>query len=154
MTASQPDDRSTEGHRVDPGGFLGHFDLERLESGNGRARHKMVVQERHLRTLGIVHGGVTATLLDSVMGNAAWTLAKPEHFVVTVQMNINYIRPAWVGETLFATGEVMHSSSQTLITRAEVRTGKDALVATATATFMQVPHPTGKGNIPQKADEA
>lgn len=154
MNSPQSDDKTTAENWRDPGGFMGHFDLERLESGNGRAKHKMVVQERHLRMLGIMHGGVTATLLDSVMGNAAWTVSKPDHHVVTVQMNLNYIRPVWEGETLFATGEVLHGGSQTLVTRGEVHNGDGTLIATATATFMQAPHPKGMQNIPRKSDDA
>jgi uncharacterized protein (TIGR00369 family) len=85
------------------------------------------------------------------MGNAAWTLAKPDCYLVTAQMNINYIRPAWEGETLFAIGEVLHAGAQTFVTRAEVRTSDDKLIATGSATFMQVPHPKGaEENIPRR----
>jgi uncharacterized protein (TIGR00369 family) len=100
----------------------------------------MTVQEHHLRTLGIMHGGVLATLLDSAMGIAAGTLAPPGHLVVTVQLNINFIRPAWCGETLVATGEVFHAGRQTAVARGEVHTSTGTLIGSGSATFMYILH--------------
>ena len=99
----------------------------------------MTVEERHLRTLGILHGGVTTTLLDTAMGMAVGTLTPPGHFVVTVQLNANFIRPAWDGETLVATGHVRHGGQQTAVASGEIHTADNILVATGSGTFMFVP---------------
>ena len=108
----------------------------------GRAVFEMTVDEPHLRTLGLMHGGVTATLLDTAMGYAAVTTAPERHYVLTVQLNANYIRPAWQGETLRASGEVIHSGRQTAVARGEIRTSDGTLVAAGSGTFMYVPQPT------------
>jgi acyl-CoA thioesterase len=106
---------------------------------NGRGQVALTVSEMHLRTFGMLHGGVMATLLDASMGIAAMTRAPVEHDVVTVQLNVNFIRPAWERETLSATGEILHSGRRTAVARGEIRTAEGALVASGTATFMFVP---------------
>jgi uncharacterized protein (TIGR00369 family) len=98
------------------------------------------VRRKHLRDLGIMHGGVLATLLDSVMGLAAGTLSPAGHFVVTVQLNLNFIRPAWEGETLVATGEVLHSGRLTAVAQGRVHTDQRILVGCGSATFMYILH--------------
>jgi uncharacterized protein (TIGR00369 family) len=111
----------------------------------------------HLRTLGIVHGGVVATLLDSVMGMSAARSAPADHYVVTAQLNVHFIRPAWEGETLIASSKVRHNGRKTAVAEGEIRTSSDALVATGSATFVYVAHtdktrgnsePTGPTKLP------
>ena len=119
--------------------FLDLIGARLLDAGDGRARFELTVAEHHLRTLGLLHGGVTATLLDTVMGAAATTRAPRTHHVVTVQLSVNYVRPAWKGERLVAAAEVQHGGRQTAVARGELRTADGQLVALGTGTFMYVP---------------
>ena len=98
-------------------------------------------RRQHLRTHGILHGGVVATLLDTAMGRAVSTLCRDDQSAVTAQLNVNFIRPVWLGETLTITGEVQHSGRQTAVTRGEIRTAAGVLVATGSGTFMFVARP-------------
>ena len=108
-------------------------------SPSSTSTFEMTVEEKHLRTLGLMHGGVTATLLDTAMGFAAVTKAPEGHHVVTIQLNMNFIRPAWQSERLIASGEVCHAGRQTAVARGEVRTADDLLVASGSATFLFLP---------------
>ena len=118
----------------------------------GKAVFEMTVDERHLRTLGILHGGVAATLLDTCMGFAAVTVAPENHHVVTVQLNVNFIQPAWENERLKATGEVRHSGRMTAVTAGEIHSAEGTLIASATATFMFLPKPPPGENIARQPD--
>jgi len=115
------------------------LEIKAVSSGDGEAAFEMVVDERHLRTLGLMHGGVTSTLLDTALGFAAVTKAPNDYIVVTVQLSINYIRPAWKSEKLLATGQVQHSGRKTAVACGEIRTADGMLVATGTGTFMFLP---------------
>jgi uncharacterized protein (TIGR00369 family) len=118
--------------------------LERLGvRADDDGRLVLEVNAGHLRTLGIVHGGVVATLLDSVMGMSAARSAPPDHYVVTAQLNVHFIRPAWEGETLTASSKVRHNGRKTAVAEGEIHTSSDALVAIASATFVFVPHTDG-----------
>jgi uncharacterized protein (TIGR00369 family) len=115
--------------------------LERLGvRGNDSGNLILELKPGHLRTLGIAHGGVIATLLDSVMGMTANRSSPPDHYVVTAQLNVHFIRPAFEGETLIASSEVRHSGRKTAVAQGEIRTSKGALVATGSATFVFVEH--------------
>lgn len=156
MTASndnQPDVSSyrAEVDRLVP--FLQAMNIRLKDVTDGRTAFEMEIEERHLRTRGILHGGVAAALLDSAMGFAAHTTAPDKHHVVTVQLNVNYIRPAWRGEKLVASGEVVHSGAQTAVSRGEIRTSENVLVASGSGTFMYLPHPDDGGEI-EKIDDA
>lgn len=121
------------------GPFLESLHIEPISSEQGRMTWRLVVAEQHLRTHGILHGGVIATLLDTAMGRAVQTLCRDNQDCVTVQLNVNFIRPSWSGETLMITGEVQHAGRQTAVARGEVRTPAGVLVATGSGTFMFVP---------------
>ena len=124
--------------------FLELLEIEPVQAEKGKAVFQTHVQEKHLRSLGLLHGGAAAALLDSAMGFAALTLAPAGHIVVTVQLNINFVRPAWKGETLKATATVEHHGRKTAVTRGEIRTADGALVALGSATMMFITEPTAE----------
>jgi uncharacterized protein (TIGR00369 family) len=133
--------------------FLDRLKVKPVTIEKGAAVFEVTVDESHLRTMGIAHGGLLATVLDSCLGCACWTLAPPDSHVVTVQLNINYIRPAWLGEKLTARAEVRHAGQMTAVSRGEVRTADGALVAVASGTFMYLPIPAGAKPVMEKRDE-
>ena len=106
----------------------------------------------HLRSLGIAHGGFIATLLDSVMGRDAGRSAPSNHYVVTAQLNVNFIRPGWAGETLLASAQLRHRGRKTAVAQGEVRTESGALVATGSATFLYVEHTESTRSNPDRLD--
>jgi len=136
------------------GPFLESLRAEPVASERGRAIWRLIVAEQHLRTHGILHGGVVATMLDTAMGRAVSTLCRDDQGCVTVQLNVNFIRPSWSGETLTITGEVQHSGRQTAVARGEIRTAAGVLVATGSGTFMFVARPSeGQPLFVQQTDE-
>ena len=106
----------------------------------------------HLRSLGIAHGGFIATLIDSVMGRDAGRLAPADHYVVTAQLNVNFIRPGWQGETVLASAQIRHRGRKTAVGQGEVRTEAGALVATGSGTFLYVAHNDATRAKPDKLD--
>jgi uncharacterized protein (TIGR00369 family) len=130
-----------ESKTVTPGGNAGLLELlgvRPLLLEAGRSQVQVVVSSQHLRSHGIAHGGIYATLLDTSMGWAAGSRAPDGWNVVTVQLNVNFIRPAKLGETLIARGEVQHSGRRTAVAYGEIKTADGHLVATGSATFMYV----------------
>jgi acyl-CoA thioesterase len=116
-----------------------HFlEIRPQEVGAGRSRVEVVVSEKHLRSRGIAHGGLLATLMDTALGWAAGSRAPAGLDVVTVQLNVNFIRPARPGEILIAWGEVQHAGRRTAVARGEIQTAEGALVASGSATLMYV----------------
>lgn len=97
-------------------------------------------QEWELNPEGILHGGMISTALDTSMGFLAhyYThLNAPT--VVTVTMNVTFLKPVLAGDTLHIKCQ-LDSLGRTLATvKAEVRLERDDILACiATATFMSV----------------
>lgn len=121
--------------------LLATLEIQPIAAAGGESKLKMRVSEKHLRSLGILHGGATATLLDTALGYAVMSVVSEGQHAVTAQLNVNFIRPASEGDLLEATGHVVHRGRQTAVANGEVRTAGGALVATATGTFLFVPLP-------------
>ncbi len=58
-------------------------------------------EERHMGYHGHVHGGILASLLDETMGWAPILLHR--RFCVTIELNVQYLKPAPIGTTLIVT---------------------------------------------------
>ena len=66
---------------------------------------------RHGNTLGGVHGGFAATVIDSVTGCAIHSLMQAGESYVTISLELKMLRPLPFDETLFARGRVINLSS-------------------------------------------
>jgi len=132
---------SISANDADPrrGPFLDLLGMTAGSTEPGRVQVVYRVGADHLRTQGIAHGGAIATLMDTALGLAASTRAPSGLDVVTAQMNVHFIRPAWSGERLVANAEVRHSGRRTAVASGEIRTDDGTLVATGSATLMFVP---------------
>ncbi|MAG92459.1 MAG: hypothetical protein CMJ48_01730 [Planctomycetaceae bacterium] len=115
--------------------------IRAVAASKGEVAFEMTVEERHLRTHGIAHGGATASLMDTVLGVSALTVAAEDQQVVTIQLNMNFVRPAWQGETLVARAVLRHAGRKTVVSTGEIRTVDGDLTATGSATFVFIPTP-------------
>lgn len=93
----------------------------------------LTILPHHLNLLGILHGGVHATLIDSAMGIAAMA-ARPNESVVTTNLNMHYVAPVSEGK-ITVTANLMHMSRKMITTQGEVRTEDGELCAFGTGTF-------------------
>lgn len=84
-----------------------------------------------------VQGGLLAAMLDSTVGCAA-VAALASQSVVTLTMNVTYLRPAMVGP-IRAIGRVVQRGRSIVFADAELRDESAELVATAVATLRIVP---------------
>lgn len=94
-------------------------------------------------TIGMVHGGATATILDTAMGCAAHTTLPIGSGIVTLDLNITYLRPFTVRNSpVVATGRVTNAGRRMIYVTGEVRDGGDNLMAHAVGNFSVL---TGRG---------
>lgn len=121
------------------GPFLKHLGMQATAIEPGHVSVRYEVGPDHLRTGGIAHGGIIATLMDTALGLAASTMAPAGFDLVTAQLNVNLIRPAWLGEALVASAEVQHSGRKTAVATGQIHTEDGSLVATGSATLVYIP---------------
>jgi len=103
----------------------------------GHAVFSVKPDERHYNGLGIAHGGLAATLLDSAMGCAINTMMAPGKIFTTLEMKINYTRPmrSETGEVL-CEANVIHVGRRTATAEGRIVDREGRLYAHGTATCM------------------
>ena len=81
----------------------------------------------------IVHGGMVATLLDTAMGGACWTVLDEGETFLTADLHVDFLRAARPG-ILRADGRVVHRTSRVVFCAAELHDGNGEHVASARCT--------------------
>jgi len=109
--------------------------LKLVETGEGTAVVEMATTEDMANHSGVVHGGMISTLADSAMGRSLRTLRPGVVRAMSFDLKLNFINAAKVGETLRATGHVIHAGRRTAVAECRVEGSDARLVATASATF-------------------
>jgi len=90
--------------------------------------------------IGMVHGGLVCTLLDSVLGCAVQTTLPQGTGYTSLEIKVSYLRPVHAGSTvLTATGRVTKPGRRAAFADGEVRDEQDRLVATGSSTLLVFP---------------
>ena len=82
---------------------------------------------------GSVQGGFLAAMLDSAMGAALATVLQEGERPPTLEMKINFIKPAQVG-TIAGSGHVVHRGKSVAFIEGQLRDESGSLLATGTST--------------------
>jgi uncharacterized protein (TIGR00369 family) len=111
------------------------FTFERID--DGRVAMLLTPQESQYNPIGSVHGGIIATVLDSVMGCAVHTKLPLGRAYTTLEIKVNYLRSV-KRETgpMTAIGWVVHLGRQTAMAEAHLSDTRGKLFAQASATCL------------------
>ncbi len=120
--------------------LLRTLDIRLTEIGEQNAVMEVEVAEKHLNYLGGAHGGLIATLVDTVAFFPRPLLPSGRP-VTTTNLNVTYVRPAQVGDRLTARSELLHMGRRTASITVRVVDGKGRLVAHGSATLMVLQDP-------------
>jgi uncharacterized protein (TIGR00369 family) len=97
-------------------------------------------------TVGLLHGGTAAALLDTAIGCAISTRLPAGQGALTLDLKLAYLRPLSVQSgTISAEGKVIKLGRQTSYAEGFVRDGAGNLAVHATATFSMVGEGSGTG---------
>jgi acyl-CoA thioesterase len=77
--------------------FAEHIALEVKEQAAGRSRCELVIAPQHLNPHQVVHGAVLFALADTGMGAALYPTLGEGESCATIEIKINYFRPAATG---------------------------------------------------------
>jgi len=103
--------------------FLG---LTLVELAPGRAVMELPYSEAVTQHHGYYHGGIIATLGDSVGGAAGCTRAGLDDGIVAVEFKINFLAPA-VGDKLIGRAEVVRAGKSLIITSIDIVSVRDGI---------------------------
>lgn len=118
-----------------PIGILMNFALEELSKGS--AVFAVEPAEYHYNPIGVVHGGVAATLLDSAMGCAVHSTLPAGAGYTTLEIKVNYVRPMTVATGLVrCEANVIHTGARTATAEGRILDKDGKLYAHATTTCL------------------
>ena len=110
-----------------------HFinpDILRLDDGLAEVR--WLPQPEHLNRYGAIHGGALAGLIDTVASIASLTKLKR---IVTIELNVSYIKAATISNTILAKGVVIQAGKSLIRTTVELFNEDNQLITRGNLTF-------------------
>jgi len=115
------------------------LELERVDGEEVRAR--VVVDNRHLQPFGIVHGGLYASIAESMASVGTYVGTGEAKFVAGLSNHTSFLRPVFPGDTVTAVGLPRHRGKTTWVWEVELTTsaGKACALSRVTIAVREPP---------------
>lgn len=111
--------------------------IQAVSADAGRVVFAFTPDERHYNPIGSVHGGVFATLLDSVMGCAVHSTLPVGAGYTTLELKTNILRPLTLNSgRVTCEGTTIHVGARTATAEGRMTDARGKLVAHATTTCL------------------
>ena len=110
------------------------------EIGEGFAVFECRPGEQHYNPIGVVHGGLACTLLDSAMGCCIHTLLPAGSGYTTLEVKVNLVRPITKDTGLLrCEGRIVHAGKRMATAEGRLTDAAGKLYAHGTTTCMVFP---------------
>lgn len=133
LTKSQLNELRKRLKRVPFASLLG---IELVAAAPGSATLRLDVRPEFEQIHGVMHGGATATLIDTATAFAIVTLLSTDERFVTVDLTVNYLRPLTTGSAT-AKARVVRAGRRLITVTADVDDDAGNLAATALSTYLK-----------------
>jgi len=114
--------------------LISHVGIEFIEIGDDFLRARMPVDQRTRQPMGILHGGASVVLAET-LGSAASNLAinRDEFYAVGLEINANHIRSVASGSVI-GTARPLHLGKSTQVWEMQIRDEEGKLVCVSRMT--------------------
>ncbi len=104
--------------------------MEYTHISEGRVEATMPVDSRTRQPFGILHGGATLALAETISGIGSMVMCGPEETAVGMQVSGNHISSAREGDTVTGIATIIHKGRSTHVWNVDVFTSENKLVST------------------------
>ncbi|HIA06838.1 MAG TPA: hotdog fold thioesterase [Flavobacteriales bacterium] len=127
--------------KLEKGNILEHLEIEVVEIGDDFVRGKMPVDHRTHQPLGILHGGASVVLAES-LGSIASNLVvdSTKQYAVGMEVNANHLRPVSKGY-VHGTAKAVHIGRKSHVWSIEITNDEGKMVCMSRLTMMVVEIP-------------
>ena len=108
---------------------------ELVSVGEGEAVFRCTPDESTYNPLGIVHGGLLCTLLDTAAGCAVHSLLPAGAGFTTIELKVSFLAPLQAGDGIETRGRVLRIGGRVAFAEAHARDERGQLVGHATTTL-------------------
>ena len=124
------------------GSVIGHLGIELLEAGDDFLRARMPVDERTIQPAGVLHGGASVLLAETLASWASTFVVDPEkHHCVGIEVNANHTRPVASGY-VYGTATPVHLGRSTHVWDVRIGDEHDKLACIARVTMAVLDTPS------------
>ena len=109
--------------------LMGNLGIQYTYASPERIEATMPVDERTRQPFGILHGGATLALAETVAGLGSMVVCKPDEIVVGMQVSGNHVSSAHEGDTVRAVGTIVHKGRSSHVWNVDVFTSTNKLVS-------------------------
>lgn len=117
--------------------YLRHLGIEVVEIEAGKAVMKMPMRKELKQPYGVLHGGATASLIDSATAFAIIGSIGRDEKATTVDLTVHYLRPVTEG-VCTCTATVVRAGKRLITVSAEVHNESGKIIATALSTYTKI----------------
>lgn len=117
--------------------FAKMIGMELVDMRTDEAVIKIEMRDELRQPAGVLHGGVTATLIDTAMAFAVITRLAEDERASTIDMTVHYLRPHTEG-TFTCTAKIVRAGKRIFTVSADVENEQGKLIATALSTYTKV----------------
>lgn len=111
------------------GTLMGNLGIQYTYASEGRVEAVMPVDERTRQPFGILHGGATLALAETVAGMGSMVICQPDEIITGMQVSGNHISSAHEGDTVRAVGTIIHRGRSSHVWNVDVFTSTDKLIS-------------------------
>jgi uncharacterized protein (TIGR00369 family) len=108
--------------------LVDHLGIEFIEVGKDFMIARMTIQQHHKQPMGIMHGGVSCVLAETVGSTAANYCVDEMYYCVGLDINTNHLR-AVKGGDLLAKAIPYHIGKSTQVWGIEIKNKEDQLIS-------------------------
>jgi Cof subfamily protein (haloacid dehalogenase superfamily) len=110
--------------------LTGNLGIQFTYASEDRVEATMPVDHRTRQPFGILHGGATLALAETVAGFGSMILCRPDETMVGMQVSGNHVSSAHEGDTVRAVATLIHKGQSSHVWNVDVFTSTDKLVST------------------------
>ena len=112
--------------------FFAYIGFEIVQFEEGNVRLKLNIENHMLNINGTLHGGIHATMLDTILGIVIRSLTKAR--VVTTSLTVHYLGSLSAGE-IYAEAKILQEGYKTAFAEGEIKDSDGNLIAKGTGVF-------------------
>ena len=109
--------------------LMGNLGIQYTYAAEDRVEATMPVDHRTRQPFGILHGGASLALAETVAGLGSMILCQPDEIVVGMQVSGNHISSAHEGDTVRAVATIVHKGRSSHVWNVDVFTSTNKLVS-------------------------